>query len=236
MSWQAEVLIVALRTLKALPSRRDVPIEKRRRRLRLLEPLVPGPPSGTATKSSMPMAFMRSRSGCGRRAPSAASSIFTVGVTWSARRRCFAISPGGSVCGPGADPYFDYRLAPEHPFPAAIEDASRVYRWVASRVDPARIAFLGNSAGGGLALGTLHKLRDEALPCRQPWSRFRLDRSRFHRTVVAGECVGRSDAGPGAVAGFRRQLSRRRRSAPFLRVPALRRCGGVAADVVSCRR
>src|SRR5262245_39834406 len=44
--------------------------------------------------------------------------------------------------------YFDYRLAPEHPFPAAVEDAVKVYRWLAGRVDPQQIAFMGDSAGG----------------------------------------------------------------------------------------
>ncbi len=71
---------------------------------------------------------------------------------------------------------FDYRLAPEHPFPAAVEDASRAYRWLAGRIDPRRIAFLGDSAGGGLAFATACKLRDEgaSLPCAvvaiSPWT------------------------------------------------------------------
>src|SRR5437763_3877204 len=60
--------------------------------------------------------------------------------------------------------FFDYRLAPEHPFPAALEDAVTTYRWLAQRIDPRRIAFMGDSAGGGLALATLHKLRDDGDP------------------------------------------------------------------------
>ena len=60
--------------------------------------------------------------------------------------------------------FFDYRLAPEHPFPAALEDAVTTYRWLAKRIDPRRIAFMGDSAGGGLALATLHKLRDDGDP------------------------------------------------------------------------
>lgn len=59
----------------------------------------------------------------------------------------------------------DYRLAPEHPFPAALDDAACAYRWLlAQGADPRRIAVMGDSAGGGLTFGTLLKLRDEGEP------------------------------------------------------------------------
>ncbi len=59
----------------------------------------------------------------------------------------------------------DYRLAPENPFPSAIEDALAAYKWLlAQQVDPAKILISGDSAGGGLALVTLQQLRDEGLP------------------------------------------------------------------------
>jgi len=55
----------------------------------------------------------------------------------------------------------DYRLAPEHPYPAAVEDAVAAYRWLlAQEVPAARIAIAGDSAGGGLTLATLLALRD----------------------------------------------------------------------------
>jgi monoterpene epsilon-lactone hydrolase len=54
-----------------------------------------------------------------------------------------------------------YRSAPEHPFPAALDDVLTAYRWLLQhRTDPATIVLAGNSAGGGLALATLLALRD----------------------------------------------------------------------------
>lgn len=59
----------------------------------------------------------------------------------------------------------DYRLAPEHPFPAAFEDTLRAYKWVlAQGCEPAQIGFTGESAGGGLVLATLLAARDEGVP------------------------------------------------------------------------
>jgi acetyl esterase/lipase len=54
-----------------------------------------------------------------------------------------------------------YRLAPEHPFPAALDDALTAYRWLLDQKVPAdRIVFAGDSAGGGLVLATLVKARE----------------------------------------------------------------------------
>jgi len=59
----------------------------------------------------------------------------------------------------------DYRLAPEHPLPAAHEDCFAAYRWLLGQgYDPARIALLGDSAGGLLVLSTLQRIRDAGLP------------------------------------------------------------------------
>src|SRR4029079_3262995 len=59
----------------------------------------------------------------------------------------------------------DYRLPPEHPFPAAIEDAVRAYLWMLDSGVPAeRIVLAGDSPGGGLALSVQATLRRQALP------------------------------------------------------------------------
>ncbi len=58
----------------------------------------------------------------------------------------------------------DYRLAPEHPYPAPVEDALAVYRALIAAHDPGSLLLSGDSAGGGLCLATLMNLRDLGVP------------------------------------------------------------------------
>ncbi len=73
----------------------------------------------------------------------------------------------------------EYRLGPEHPFPAVVDDAVAAYRGLLE-VHPAdRLAIAGDSAGGGLTLATLLALREQGLPlpatgvCLSPWTDLR---------------------------------------------------------------
>jgi monoterpene epsilon-lactone hydrolase len=82
----------------------------------------------------------------------------------------------------------DYRLAPEHPFPAPVEDALAAYRFLlSSGFGPGRIAIAGDSAGGGLVVSALLAIRDAGLAqpscgwCISPW--------------VDLECIGDSMTG-----------------------------------------
>lgn len=73
--------------------------------------------------------------------------------------RCLARDAGAIVVG------VDFRLAPEHPFPAALDDCLAAWDWLSSHgdrlgIDPARIAVAGDSAGGNLALALAMALRD----------------------------------------------------------------------------
>jgi epsilon-lactone hydrolase len=57
----------------------------------------------------------------------------------------------------------DYRLAPEHPFPAAVEDAAKAYQWLLTHYPEADIVLAGDSAGAGLAIATAVGVRDAGL-------------------------------------------------------------------------
>jgi acetyl esterase/lipase len=165
MTIRAELLRFALRRL-AKGTDPDPDIAATRRRLELIKYFVPNPPRGTVATSvvaggvpAVRVATARSRAGC----------------------HILYLHGGGYVCGASthyrdfswriaeataaATLSVDYRLAPEHPFPAAVEDAASAYRWLLSGgADPGRIAIMGDSAGGGLTFCTLLRLRDQGVP------------------------------------------------------------------------
>jgi len=97
---------------------------------------------------------------------------YVIGSPRSHRHLAAAIATAGQA----SALLLDYRLAPEHPYPAAVDDATAAYRWLLDQgIAPGRIVIAGDSAGGGLTVATLLALRDARLPrpaggvCISPW-------------------------------------------------------------------
>ena len=178
-SWQARFLIVAVRMLMrrrdwgdertlARRARRVFgaprPLQWLRTRAVRIEPVHEGRVRGEwITPERSEQGVILYFHGGGYVACSAATDRpLTAALARLARRRVFSL---------------DYRLAPEHRFPAAVDDALGAYRWLLDiGVLPSALALAGTSAGGGLALGTLLRIRDEGLPlpacaaCFSPWT------------------------------------------------------------------
>lgn len=94
----------------------------------------------------------------------------------------------------------DYRLAPEAPFPAAVDDARAAYEWLlAQGGEGQRLAIAGDSAGGGLTVATLIALRDHgvALPrcavCLSPWSDLACSNASYHTRAAADPMITSAD-------------------------------------------
>ena len=113
----------------------------------------------------------------------------------------------------------EYRLAPEHPFPAGLDDAVSAYRWLlAQGVSLARIVIGGDSAGGGLTAATLVALRDAGDPspagafCISPWMDL----------VLEGESVtSKADAEPMVTRELLAMMAEAYAGAQDLREPLL---------------
>jgi acetyl esterase/lipase len=102
----------------------------------------------------------------------------------------------------------DYRLAPEHPHPAAVDDAVTAYRWLTTvaAILPERVVLCGDSAGGGLAVATLVALRDagDPLPAGaaliSPWTDLTLSGASHDTRLELDPMCSRTSLSPSARA------------------------------------
>lgn len=190
-------------------SERDLSIADIRRRFRAMERLVPPPPRGTTTRSvdagGVAGEFIATRTSRGDRhllylhggAYAFGSPRLYRHFTWrmanAARARVLII---------------DYRLAPEHPFPAGLEDAVKAWRWLLDcGATPAGMTIAGDSAGGGMSLALMLKLRDEGLPlpaaavAMSPWTDLALTAPSLGRNADADPMLVAADI-PRFAAGY----------------------------------
>jgi epsilon-lactone hydrolase len=197
LSLRAELVRLGGRWFIKHSARHGVTIEQARWRAAAAERLVPGPPADTQTlavdaggvkavRISTPAAEP------GRHVLFLHGGAFIIGspslyrhLTW----RIASATRARVLC-------LDYRLAPEHPFPAALDDAVAAYCWLlADGADPQRVAVIGDSAGGGLGLSLLLRLRDEGIPlpaaavALSPWTDLALTGASLSRNASADPLV-----------------------------------------------
>jgi len=177
-SLRAEMVRLGARWLLKRRGRNDVTIEQMRRRAATVERLVPKPAAGTRTLALYAGGVRADRvstplSECCRHVFFLHGGGFIVGSPALYRHFTWRIASAAHA----RLLVVDYRLAPEHPFPAALDDAVMAYRWLlADGAKPQQIAVMGDSAGGGLTLSLLLRLRDQRIPlpaaavAMSPWT------------------------------------------------------------------
>jgi epsilon-lactone hydrolase len=191
MSLRAEIVRVGTRSLLKARRRPDETVVEKRQRLAIAGRLLPPTPAPAHTFNVNAGGVL-----CERIVPYAApydryllylhGGGFIAGSPAVYRHLAWRIAraAGAQVLSP------DYRLAPEHPFPAALDDALAAYGWLlAEGVEPHQIAVVGDSAGGGLAFSLVLRLRDEnrplpaAVAALSPWTDLALTGMSLHRNA-----------------------------------------------------
>jgi monoterpene epsilon-lactone hydrolase len=178
MSLRAELLRLALRAGFKQSYGTEVDIARIRGRLEKFKYLAPNPPRGTvATKLAIggvpAVRVTTRRSRADHHVLYLHGGAYVYGRPGHYRDFIWRIANAA-----GATLHvLDYRLGPEHRFPAAVDDAAAAYRaLVSAGAEPKRLAVMGDSAGGGLTFATLLKLRDEGDPmpaaavAMSPWT------------------------------------------------------------------
>ena len=209
MSLRSELVRLGLRWLIKSQSEPETMVAATRRRLALLNRLVPDPPADTKRTwldaGGVPAIQVVTAESLGDRHILYLHGGGYISGTPSLYRdfiwRIAAATRSRVLC-------LQYRLAPEHPFPAALDDAVNAYRWLLTvGADPRRTAVMGDSAGGGLMLGSLLRLRDEGaqLPAAavalSPWTDLALTGASLQRNAAADPMI-KADEGPGLVGHY----------------------------------
>jgi len=162
--------------LAKLPPSASMTIAERRAQYERAERVFPTPPDiaiEVVTAPARPAEWLRPP---GARTDAAVLYLhgggYVIGSPRSHRHLAAAIARAAGT----AALIVDYRLAPEHPFPAGLDDAVAGYQWLLGQgLAPGRVVVAGDSAGGGLTVATLLALRDRGLPqpaagvCISPW-------------------------------------------------------------------
>ena len=201
MSLRAELIRICLRLFLKRGNNPFVPIARRRERTLRLERRVPMPPADTETRRDMLGGIAARRIATPRSLPGRHILFLHGGgyvtgspelyrhITWR-----FAAAADAELVA------IDYRLAPDHPFPAALDDAEAAWAGLlAAGADPRRAAVLGDSAGGGLALALGLRLRDEGAPlpaaivALSPWTDLALSGPSLIRNAAADPMQNAAD-------------------------------------------
>jgi phosphinothricin tripeptide acetyl hydrolase len=162
--------------LAKLPPSDSLTVAERRAQYERAEKAFPTPPEVKVERVSAPVApaeWLRPPgAAAGRVVLYLHGGGYVIGSPRSHRHLAAAVA----VAGQASALLLDYRLAPEHPYPAAVDDATAAYRWLLDQgIAPGHIVIGGDSAGGGLTMATLLALREARLPlpaggvCISPW-------------------------------------------------------------------
>ena len=162
--------------LAKLPPSNTLTIAERRAQYERAEKVFPVPPDVKVERVSAPTApaewLLPPSATPGRVVLYLHGGGYVIGSPRSHRHLAAAIAGAASA----RALLLDYRLAPEHPYPAAVDDAVAAYRWLLDQgIAPGGVVVAGDSAGGGLTVATLLALRDARTPlpaagvCISPW-------------------------------------------------------------------
>jgi phosphinothricin tripeptide acetyl hydrolase len=184
--------------LAKLPPSDSLTVAERRAQYERAEKAFPTPPEVKVERVSAPVApaeWLRPPGAvAGRVVLYLHGGGYVIGSPRSHRHLAAAIATAGQA----SALLLDYRLAPEHPYPAAVDDATAAYRWLLDQgIAPGRIVIAGDSAGGGLTVATLLALRDAGLPlpaggaCISPWVDLTFSGASYRTRAAADPIVTR---------------------------------------------